>query len=78
MRTRSQKDTPTPATSTVQEKHGTDELHRRWSSAEIDRIEFDESSETYHFFLEWPDGEVTEHDKEEVREKCKQQVSQNP
>ncbi|KAF4334036.1 heterochromatin one, partial [Fusarium beomiforme] len=45
----------------------------QWDCADIDRMEFDESTSTYHVFLKWPNGDVSEHPREEIYEKCPQQ-----
>ncbi|KAH7228526.1 uncharacterized protein BKA55DRAFT_599055 [Fusarium redolens] len=45
----------------------------QWDCAEIDHMEFDESTSTYHVFLKWPNGDVSEHPREEIYEKCPQQ-----
>ncbi|KAK2134173.1 hypothetical protein NOF04DRAFT_1236977 [Fusarium oxysporum II5] len=46
----------------------------QWGCADIDHMEFDESTSTYHVFLKWPNGDVSEHPREEIYENCPQQV----
>jgi hypothetical protein len=49
----------------------------QWDCADIDHMEFDESASTYHVFLKWPNGDVSEHPRDEIYDKCPQQVGQN-
>ncbi|KAH7142462.1 hypothetical protein DER46DRAFT_517884 [Fusarium sp. MPI-SDFR-AT-0072] len=46
----------------------------QWDCADIDHMEFDESASTYHVFLKWPNGDVSEHPRDEIYDKCPQQV----
>ncbi|KAH7142342.1 hypothetical protein DER46DRAFT_630958 [Fusarium sp. MPI-SDFR-AT-0072] len=47
----------------------------QWDCADIDHMEFDESASTYHVFLKWPNGDVSEHPRDEIYDKCPQQVA---
>lgn len=75
METRSQKRTLTGNTTARGKEIVADKQRRRWSLADIDHIELDDFAKTYHVFLKWPDGSVTEHDRDEVYKKCAEQVS---
>ncbi|KAF5699797.1 chromo domain-containing protein [Fusarium mundagurra] len=76
MRTRSQRSFATKGDITDAGGHSPAQNKRpstQWDCADIDRMEFDESTSTYHVFLKWPNGDVSEHPREEIYEKCPQQ-----
>lgn len=80
MRTRSQKRFAAKSDTTDVGGHSPVQSKRpniQWDCAEIDGMGFDESARTYHFFFKWPNGDVSVHSREEVYEKCPQQVCQD-
>ncbi|RSL96356.1 hypothetical protein CDV31_013496 [Fusarium ambrosium] len=74
MRTRSQKQPVNQLSSAHEVKNTWNEHDVEWSYSVIDHMEFDESTEKYYVFLKWPNGQVSEHDREEVYRRCPQQM----
>jgi hypothetical protein len=77
MKTRSRRDSSIAAESTDAGGHSLRENRLRniqWDCADVDHMEFDESTATFRVFLKWPNGDVSEHPREEVYENCPQQV----
>ena len=80
MKTRSRKSSATKSDITDAGGHSSTQKKGpsiQWDCAGIDHMEFDESASTYHVFLKWPNGDVSEHPRDEIYDKCPQQVSQN-
>ncbi|RSL48166.1 hypothetical protein CEP54_013068 [Fusarium duplospermum] len=74
MRTRSQKQFPNQLSSAHEVDNSSNEHRVEWDCSEIDHMEFDESINKYYVFLKWPNGQVSEHDREEVYRRCPQQM----
>ncbi|KAG8665300.1 uncharacterized protein FPOAC1_013279 [Fusarium poae] len=77
MRTRSQRNPSTSLGTANTKSHSAraDSLPSvEWDRADVDHMEFDVSTSTYYVFLRWPNGDVSEHSREEAYAKCPQQM----
>lgn len=77
MKTRSQRDSSIEAESADAGGHSIRDNKLRniqWDCADVDHMELDVSTGTFLVFLKWPNGDVSEHPREEVNKNCAQQV----
>ncbi|KAH6951071.1 hypothetical protein BKA56DRAFT_606016 [Ilyonectria sp. MPI-CAGE-AT-0026] len=73
MKTRSQKRAsgkPSLKPDRVRRKHSTKKESCKWECLEIDRVELEESTRRFVILVKWPNGDISEHDKEEIYIKC--------
>ena len=50
----------------------------KWECLQIDRMELEESTRRFVILVKWPDGNISEHDKEEIYIKCPKKVRREP
>lgn len=77
MITRSQKKAsgkPSLKPSRVRRSCSTTKERNKWECLQIERMELEESTGSFVILVKWPDGNISEHNKEEIYVKCPKKV----